>query len=154
MGDGSGNFAPVWPDQTGISVSGDATSLTTTDFNNDGAPDLFIGVNAAEQITFDHAGGTADNTLCLRLPSNTPPGTQVTLTMKDGSTLPDQTAEIHAGGGYLSQSARLVFFGTGRNGTKAVKEISIQFPNRKTLSKTLSQLDKSGRTFRIHGAVP
>ena len=153
-GDGGGNFAPVWPDQSGISVPGDATSLTTTDFNHDGAPDLFIGVNAAEQATLDHSGSTAQNTLCLRLPTNAPPGTRVTVIMKDGSSLPDQTAELHAGGGYLSQSAGLVFFGLGGEGTKAVNEISIQFPNRKTLRKTLSQLEKWGSTYRMSGAAP
>lgn len=145
LGDGRTNFAPVWPDKSGIAISGDAMSLSTNDLNSDGLPDLLIGINAAKPVTYEHSQATTHNTLCLRLPSTALPGTRVTVHMKDGKR---QTAESHTGGGYLSQSAPLLFFGLGDRGTEAVKDIAIKFPNRKEIRRPLSQLKNNVRIYR------
>lgn len=153
LGDGDGKFTPVWPDKSGLSVAGDATSLTTTDLNDDGMPDFFVGVNSGEQAVFEHSASPSGNsTLCLRLASQIPPGTQVKVVMKAGSQVPNQTAEFQIGGGYLSQSARLLFFGLGADGLTSVKEIQLQRPGGKMIRRSLSQLEHSGTTFRIDGS--
>ncbi|MCH1501958.1 MAG: FG-GAP-like repeat-containing protein [Verrucomicrobiales bacterium] len=147
LGNGQGDFAPVWPDKSGIAVSADAMSLSTNDLNSDGLPDLFIGINAATPATYEHSKTTTNNTLCLRLSSTALPGTRVTVHRKDGT---HQTSETHTGGGYLSQSAPLLFFGLGDGGIKAVKEIAIKFPNQKEIRRPLSQLKKEGRIYHIN----
>lgn len=151
LGDGDGGFAPVWPDKSGISVPGDATSLSTVDLNKDGQPDLFFGVNAATQMVYAHGGSTVGRTLSLSLSVTTPPGTRITV-MMDGSKVPDQTVEIHTGGGYLSQSAHQIFFGLGARGTESVKEIAVQLPNQKEERYQLSQLRMTGPAYHIETA--
>ena len=44
-GDGTGNFVPVWPNESGVVISGDANGLATADFDLDGDLDAVIGVN-------------------------------------------------------------------------------------------------------------
>ena len=121
-------------------------SLSTNDLNSDGLPDLFIGVNAAKPATYEHSSHTTNNTLCLRLPSTALPGTRVTVHMTDGR---HQTSEVHTGGGYLSQSAPLSFFGLGDGGIKAVKEIAIKFPNQKEIRRPLSEWTNHGRIYHL-----
>lgn len=117
VGDGKGGFAPVWPDQSGIVVGGDATSLTASDLNQDGVPDLFFGVNSGLQAVFKN-NLPKGNTISFRLPSGTLPGTRLILEMNDGS---QQMSELHTGGGYLSQAPMLMFFGMEKKGVKSVE---------------------------------
>ena len=51
-GDGAGNFDPVWPDESGLIVPGDATDLEVADFDGNGAPDFIIGVNDDVPLLF------------------------------------------------------------------------------------------------------
>ena len=138
LGDGEGNFNPVWPDQSGLVIAGDATSLTTADLNHDGAPDLFFGVNSGEQIPIEHTGN--DKVVCLRLPFDAKPSLRIKLEMRDGSI---HAVESYAGGGYLSQSARCLFFGVGKAGRTEVKRISIADGER-THTWTLGELKQLG----------
>ena len=147
LGDGQTNFTPVWPDKSGIAVSGDATSLSINDINSDGLPDLFIGINAAKPASYEHSKTTTNQTLCIRLPSTSLPGTRVTVHLKAGT---QQTSETHIGGGYLSQSAPLLFFGLRDGGTKAVKEIAVKFPNQKEIRRALYQLKNHGRIYHFN----
>ncbi|MDA0812175.1 MAG: ASPIC/UnbV domain-containing protein [Verrucomicrobia bacterium] len=71
----------------------------------------------------------------------------MTVTRKDGGR---QLIELHAGGGYLSQSPGLFFFGLGTGGLESVKEISVRLPDGKSIRRALSQLEPSGRVFRVN----
>ena len=51
-------------------------------------------------------------------------GARVTVTRTDGST---QTAEVYAGGGYLSQSSAVLTFGLGA--TSQVRQVRIRWPD-------------------------
>jgi enediyne biosynthesis protein E4 len=144
LGDGTGEFTPVWPDQSGISIGKDATALTATDFNSDGIADLFFGINSAKQIVLQHSGGST-NFLSLRLPLDAEPGSRVTVTMKNGST---QTAEIYTGGGYLSQSPKLIFFGLGNNKSADVGQVSIK-SHSGTITLALDQLARKAGSWII-----
>ena len=44
-GDGTGNFKPVSPEESGLVVFEDTKSLTRKDMDGDGWKDLIIGVN-------------------------------------------------------------------------------------------------------------
>jgi hypothetical protein len=107
---GTGNaetpFEPVWPGESGLEVPDDAKSLAAVDLNRDGREDFVVGVNSGNPRIFLNA---------FENPKTRP--VQIRLTGKPGNPhaigarvtvnapgLPAQTAEIQAGGGYLTQS--------------------------------------------------
>jgi len=51
-GDGKGNFEPVWPNKSGLMVSGDATDVTAGDFDGNGSIDFVVGVNDSAPVLF------------------------------------------------------------------------------------------------------
>ncbi len=125
-GDGDGSFVPVWPNVSGLIVPGDAKSLAVSDFNHDGRPDFLIGINDQPLMLFENncrqsrvlrvtLKGSRQNTDAV--------GARVVVALSDGSKL---TGEVYAGSGYLSQSARDLFFGLG---THSVTSLRISWPD-------------------------
>jgi hypothetical protein len=125
-GDGSGTFAPVWPDASGLVVPGDAKSLTVADLNSDQRPDVVVGVNNGDVLAFENRSRDGRH-LVVRLadaPGNpTAVGARVTVEMSNGT---QQTAEVTAGGGYLSQNSGELFFGLG---PLQAKQIIVRWPD-------------------------
>jgi hypothetical protein len=125
-GDGKGEFSPVWPDVSGLVVPGDAKSLTVTDLNGDQRVDFVVGVNNSEVVAFENRSNDG-HPLVVRLtdaPGNpTAVGARVTVLMSNGTK---QTAEIVAGGGYLSQNSGELFFGLGES---EIKQIEVRWPD-------------------------
>ena len=101
-GSGDGSFQALPPGESGLSLFGDAASLTVADSNWDGNPELHFGVNSANARSY---AGSNGKVLAVRFPVR--PGTRMTLTA-DGEK--PQTLEYYAGSGYLSQSAPVLFF--------------------------------------------
>ncbi len=136
-GQGDGTFRCVWPDRSGLVVPGDAKSLAVTDLNADGWPDLVIGVNNDEVMTFLNRHPTENRVFHVRLkgkPGNpTGVGARVTLRAVDGTT---QTAEVHAGSGYLSQSTATLVFGLGNTGQP--KSLKVRWPNGEVTSHEIT----------------
>ena len=128
FGNGDGSFEPVWPQRSGLVIPGDATSLTTTDFNGDGRLDFVVGVNDEEVMAFERNALDHDKVFTVRTIGGngnmTAIGTRITLELLDGSR---QTAEIHAGSGYLSQSSATVAFGLGDTGK--VQALFVRWPD-------------------------
>ena len=52
-GDGRGQFVPVWPDESGLVIPGDAKGLAVTDLNGDGKPDVVVAINDGELRAFE-----------------------------------------------------------------------------------------------------
>ncbi len=123
-GRGDGSFDVVWSDRSGLVVPGDAKSLTTADVNGDGWPDLLFGVNNDALLAFENQGRKDASVLAVQLhgrPGNpTAVGARVTVRVQD---LPPQTAEVHSGGGYLSQSSSTLLFGVGAVGSADQVEV-------------------------------
>jgi len=111
-GDGQGNLTPVSPTESAFIVTGDAKALVVTDFDQDGWPDLFVTRNNGRTLALRNQGieGHHSFAVALRGPVGNPTavGARVTVTMTDGKI---QSAEVHAGSGYLSQSTASLFFG-------------------------------------------
>ena len=111
-GDGHGGFTPVPPNESGFIVPGDARALAVTDLDQDGWPDLLATRNNDRALFFHNHGPAGRHSFAVALrgaPGNpTAVGTQLTLTLADGSS---QTAEVTAGSGYFSQSAARLYFG-------------------------------------------
>ena len=125
-GRGDGTFDPIWPDKSGLVVPGDAMSLAVTDLNGDARPDFLIGRNKDTMMAFENHT-SAGKTVMVRLrgPAKNPTAIGARVTFKtSGGT---QTAEVHAGSGYLSQSTAALTFGLGDQ--SAPSSISVRWPD-------------------------
>jgi hypothetical protein len=130
VGDGNGSLEAVWPSESGLIVPGDATSLTVNDLNRDGRADFVIGRNDDSVLVFQRAnneGAVADQAVAVRLvgrignPSGV--GARITAIRADGSR---HSTEIHAGAGYLSQSAAVAFLASIP--ANPIEEIRVSWP--------------------------
>lgn len=127
MGDGNGNFRPVWPSESGFVVIGDGASVSRADLNGDGSADFVVGVNngdwqAFEQVQNEHVRlsirlrGRHGNLDCV--------GARLRLHFANDSTA---TREIRAGEGYLSQNSALVTFSIPSN--TSLDRLEIRWPD-------------------------
>ena len=124
LGDGAGNFEPISPSVSGLVVPGDAKSLTMHDLNNDGRVDFFVGVNNGKLESFVNQIDTESYALKL---TDFPRGkryigSKIWVHFNDNSV---QLHEVFAGGGYLSQSAPIIFIGN----LVDVQKVVIQWPD-------------------------
>ena len=128
-GNGDGTFTTDWPNESGLLVPGDARSLTVTDLNQDGRPDLVVVVNDGPIMTF-HQRPTGRRPLSVQLkgrPGNPhAAGARVTLLCQDGL---QQTAEVYAGSGYLSQSSHIIYFGQEDGQAADQVEVNVVWPD-------------------------
>ncbi|MCP4188992.1 MAG: RNA-binding protein [Planctomycetaceae bacterium] len=129
-GDGQGGFSEVWPKESGLAVSADAKGLSVCDLNDDAWADFATTINNGPTLAFRNNNGflTENRPVRVRLtgkPGNpTAIGARITLKMSDGS---QQTDEVRAGGGYLSQSTPDLFFGIPSG--KQIKRITVRWPD-------------------------
>ncbi|WP_228714539.1 FG-GAP-like repeat-containing protein [Posidoniimonas corsicana] len=127
-GDRKGNFSSVSPAASGLVVPGDARAAVATDFSGDGWPDLVVSVNSGEGLAFENRPPEGGRLATVKLsgPRGNPTaiGAMVTLRRSDGWT---QTAEVSAGGGYLSQQPAALHFGLGAKGR--VEAIEVRWPD-------------------------
>ena len=126
-GNGDGTFEPIMPHRSGLVVPGDAKGLSLVDLNRDARPDFVVAINNGAMMSFERQMKETPNTLRLRLkgPPGNPTciGTRVTVEFENGSK---QTAEVRAGGSYLSQSYGPLIFTAGN---RSVKGLRINWPN-------------------------
>jgi hypothetical protein len=115
-GDAAGNVTPVGADRSGLVVPGDAKGLALVDIDRDGWPDLVVTQNNNRTLTFRNQGvaGRRSLSIALRGPKGNPTAVGARITFEP-KTPQQQTVEIHAGSGYLSQSTSEVFFGVGEH---------------------------------------
>ncbi len=130
IGQGNGKFQPVFPDRSGLVVPGDAKGLSCVDLNNDSWIDFVVGVNNGPLMAFENRGA-AGQVLAVQLQGRdgnpTGVGARVRVELADGSA---QTAEVQAGGSYLTQSTSTLVFGMGASGS--VKQIEVRWPDGNT----------------------
>ena len=98
--------------QAGIIINGDTKGLTVNEFNGDGIPDLAFTENNGPINTFlNTSRGRFLNVQLVGKPGNlSAVGAKIRMSTADGIS---QTAEVHGGGSYLSQSGNTLFFGMG-----------------------------------------
>ena len=126
-GDGHGHFTPVPPLESGLLVPGDAKAVAVADYDGNGWPDFFITRNNDITLVYLNRGVPGRNSFGVALHGGagnpTAVGALITVQLADGST---QTSEVRAGGGYLSQSSAVCFFGYPLNNPP--KEIRVRWP--------------------------
>ncbi len=125
VGDGSFKAAPV--DRSGLFVPGDAASLTKADLNGDGRFDFVVARNNGPLSAFQSAMTGGEN-LTVRLSGKagnaTAIGAKVRLEYLSGKTT---SAEVYAGGGYLSQSTPALSFSVPEG--ESVSKIRVRWPD-------------------------
>lgn len=150
-GRGDGTFSAVWPHRSGLIVPGDAKSLTSVDFNRDGWVDFVVGVNNGPIHAFENTGQAGYRPLAVNLkgePGNLAAvGSRVTVTDASGRR---QTAEVYAGGGYLSQSTSTLFFGLGETLPNEEIEIEVRWPSGE-VTRHRKKIDGTYVEIRQHG---
>jgi enediyne biosynthesis protein E4 len=126
-GNGEGGFFAVPARESGLVVPGDGKALAVLDAEEDGRPDLIATRNNQRALVFRNRASDAGDTFAVTLegsPQNPHAlGARIMAVMTDGTT---QVAEIHAGGGYLSQSSATAYFGYRRDNPP--REIQIAWP--------------------------
>jgi hypothetical protein len=111
LGIGDGTFEAVAVERSGLLAPGDAASLTQADVNADGVLDFVVARNDGPVSVFKSTqkGGT---NLAVRLRgakgNASAIGARVSLQFESGKKA---TGEFYAGGGYLSQSSAMIYFG-------------------------------------------
>ncbi len=139
-GDGDGNLLPVSPIESGLLVPGDAKGLAITDLDQDGWPDIAITHNDQPTRLLRNGGRKIRSSLGIRLvgkPGNpTAVGARVTVTHEDGN---QQTAEVYAGSGYLSQSSPVLFFGRGT--VRERLDVNVRWPDGKRSTHEIEPAD-------------
>jgi len=140
LGNGQCGFEPMNIAYSGLVVTGDATGATICDINNDGRPDLAVTRNNDSMLIFENDPLIDDehDFLAVKLVGAkgipTAIGSRVTLIDSNGK---QQTQEIYAGSGYLSQSSPQLFFGTGK--MQEPLELHVRWPDgEKTVHKIKS----------------
>jgi hypothetical protein len=127
-GRGKGQFIAIPPVESGVMISGDAKSVVAMDVNGDGWEEIFVGINNGELKSFEHSGKSPNQPLQVRLrgkPGNSHAiGARITVVLDDSSL---QSAEVHAGSGYLSQASPAVTFGVPKG--RSIKEVSVRWPD-------------------------
>jgi enediyne biosynthesis protein E4 len=128
LGDGKGQLVAMPPRESGLLVPEDVKSAVISDITGDGWPDIVVGVNDGKPIALEHQGIPNHRIVSVRLkgkPGNaTAVGARVTLVRTGGLR---QTAEVQAGGGYLSQQSPTLWFGLGP--TAQATAIEIRWPD-------------------------
>ncbi len=132
LGDGRGGFRPLWPNESGIAVAADAKGAATIDFNGDSRVDFAISANNGPPRLYqnliqdeEHPGmaivirGRGGNSRGI--------GGRITVHSQSGHT---QTAEVAAGGGYLSQSSNRIFFGNPK--ADPITKVTVRWPDGST----------------------
>lgn len=128
LGDGTGQFNPQLPRQSGISVPGQGMALTVSDINGDAAPDLLMSVNDGEsRVWFNQSTEPDTQRLVLSLKSDSGNqqaiGSRVAVVRNSGT----QVHEVTAGSGYLSQSSPLIFLAHDR--ADPITQLEVHWPD-------------------------
>lgn len=126
-GNGTGEFTPCWPKESGIVIPEDAKALTVMDVDRNLTPDLIVSTNNGPVKVFTNSA-SPDHffTVGLQGPPGNPEGigSRITLETKKSRLL---VAEVYAGGSYLSQSAAALTFGLGTD--DQIEAVQVRWPD-------------------------
>lgn len=129
---------PLWPTESGVVVSGDSMSLGIGDLNKDGRPELLFGVNdTAPRLFLNQATKYDPISLTLKGGAGNPDAVGAMVTVNVEGNLP-QTAEVSAGGGYLSQSSPKLFFGFGDSPAQSA-QVEVRWPDGATTTHEIQR---------------
>ena len=124
----SAQFKALPPVESGLMLSGEYRALALIDLNYDGAPDLLAAQNDGGLVALENQKRPGSKWLALRLRglagNPTGVGGRVDVSFEGAGR---RSAEVRAGGGYLSQSSAMLFFGVPSG--EASARISVRWPD-------------------------
>ena len=128
-GNGRSGFTPVPPAESGWVIPGNAKALALTDLDGDARPDAIVTRNNEPALAFRsaHAGVTVPVAVRLRGQGGNPDAIGARISLVSGGRIL-QTAEVHAGGGFASQSTATLFFAIARENVAGAK-FRIRWPS-------------------------
>jgi hypothetical protein len=123
-----GSFAIVPPTESGVLVPQDARSIALADSGPKAGPLMVIGCNDTDAILLAPTPERANRLFSVRLrgPRGNPTGIGAKVTIAHASGL-RQSAEVSAGGGYLSQSSATLYFGNPEH--DSARSLQIRWPD-------------------------
>ncbi len=137
-GNGDKTFDEVWPDKSGLSISGDSNGLAIADFDRDGKMDAMIAVNNEPLEVLGNQTGTKPGVVIelIGSPENRfAVGAQVIVE----SDSDKQAFELSSGGSYLSSSvANEVSIGATQ--FEKLKKVTVRWPDGKRTVKEPSDI--------------
>ena len=135
-GDGRGNLALVGPAESGLIVPGDAKGMGVSDIDRDGRPDIAVAQNNDRMMIYRNQNVDVPDSVAIRLRG--PPGNpnSIGAQIRYRNRVGQPVVEIQAGSGYLSQSAPLVFAGTGG---EPLGSIQIRWPDGKVTERSVKE---------------
>ena len=130
LGRGGGEFSVLDPQNSGLIVPDDATSLTINDFNNDNRPDFVVGVNNGKPKVFMNKMKSEMGSIRFNnfFEKKNYFGTRIWLHFDDGFV---QLYEVVSSASYLSQSSPIVFYGRDKKKSE-LSYIRVRWPNNET----------------------
>jgi hypothetical protein len=130
-GNGRGQLLPVPPASNGLLVPHAGKAVAVVDLDQDGWPDFFVTRNNDSTLVFHNRPVAGHHSFGVALQGSTGNptgiGARITVKLTDGTT---ETAEVFAGGGYLSQSTATQFF--GYTDANPPREIVVRWPDGRT----------------------
>ncbi len=102
-GDGSGNFTPLAPGQSGVRIAGEQRGAAAADFDHDGRIDFVVGQNGGETKLFRNLSARPGLRVSLRGGSMNPDGVGAMVRVRGATNGPWQV--VACGAGYWSSSA-------------------------------------------------
>jgi len=127
-GRSDGSFAVVPPSESGVILPQDARSIGLVDSNSKAGPLIVIGCNDTDAILLSTRPQRARPLFSVRLrgPRGNPTGIGGKVTIAHASGL-RQSAEVAAGGGYLSQVSATLYFGNPEH--DPARSVHIRWPD-------------------------
>ena len=127
-GRSDGSFVVVPPLESGVILPQDARSIGLVDSNSKAGPLIVIGCNDTDAILLSPRPEKGCRLFSVRLrgPRRNPTGLGAKVTIAHASGL-RQTAEVSAGGGYLSQVSAALYFGNPEH--DPARSVQIRWPD-------------------------
>jgi len=126
-GNGDQTFDDVWPDHSGISISGDSNGLAIADIDGDGDFDAMVAVNN-EPLEILRNDSDSRAALTIELIGSDGNRRAVGASILLEGSFGKQVHEIQAGGSYLSQSSTNRIL-VGSVQSKGLEKISVRWPD-------------------------
>jgi enediyne biosynthesis protein E4 len=126
-GDGKGGFEPVPGQESGIAVYGEQRGAATSDFDNDGRPDLVVTQNGAETKLYRNLSIETGLRVRLSGPPENRDGIGCVLRLKRGTAY-SAAREIHAGSGYWSQDSAVIVLTPPKTNEDGLLILEVRWP--------------------------
>ena len=147
-GSSSREFSPLWPNESGIVVTGDANGLAAADLDNDGDDEILFALNDDTLQVFSNQSDSASVRLALEGPPQNRNATGASIKLHFADTDRVQTHEVSTGSGYLSQSSNRICIPLSQ--LEKVSRISVRWPDGSTSEQSIKAGDNPrGSLIRI-----